>query len=412
MRDRSIPAAAPVGDAAPTADLAPRRAHSFPVTPTLVKGAAPLALLALLVVGLLRFGPWGVLRQSFPPVEQLTIERITLPGPGEMRVQVVNGGPEPVTIAQVFVDEATWTHDIDGDRTLGRLERRTIRVPYPWVAGEPHVVTLVSSSGLTFRAEIPVATQAPALDARYVGTFAMLGVYVGVVPVFLGLLWLPFLRAIGRRWVDFFLSLTVGLLAFLGVEALVEAIETAARLPDALQGIGLVLLGVVGTPLAISLVARRRSPAVSPLTLSALIALAIGLHNLGEGLAIGTAYATGAIALGTFLVLGFLIHNTTEGLGIVAPLAQRRPRLLQLAALGLVAGVPTIIGTWIGGFSYSPFWTTLFFAIGAGAIAQVVLLLWNYFAREPGTGLTAPLNAAGVLLGLVLMYATGLLVTA
>jgi zinc transporter ZupT len=241
----------------------------------------------------------------------------------------------------------------------------------------------------------------------------MLGVYVGVVPVFLGLLWLPFLRAIGRRWIDFFLSLTVGLLIFLGVDAIEEALTTAAALPGAFHGLGLVLLGVVGTPLLIHFFsARGRSrTGETALRVSALIAIAIGLHNFGEGLAIGAAYSTGAIALGTFLVLGFLIHNTTEGLGIVAPLAKEKPTLLQLGLLGLVAGAPTILGAWVGGFVYSPLWTTFFFAIGAGAIAQVVLLLWRRFLAVGSGSLTA-LNAAGLLLGLVIMYATSLLVTA
>ncbi len=375
------------------------------------KGIAPLVLLAVLVLVFLRFGPVGVFRQNFPPIEELTIDRITLPEPGVLVVHVVNGGPEPVTVAQVMVDDATWLHSIDGDPTINRLDSRTIRVPYPWVEGEPHVVRLVTSTGLTFDAGIAVATQTPSPDARYLGTFAMLGIYVGVIPVFLGLLWLPFLRAVGRRWIDFFLSLTLGLLVFLGVDATVEALEIANRLPGAFQGTGLVLLGVAGTPLFITLVSRARASKPSPLAVSVLIAFAIGLHNLGEGLAIGAAYASGAIALGTFLVLGFLIHNTTEGLGIVAPLANETPSARSLVLLGLLAGGPTILGAWIGGFTYSPLWTTLFLAVGAGAIAQVVLVLRRQFSSATG-GLMAPRNAAGMLLGLILMYGTGLLVTA
>ena len=382
-----------------------------PVLPALLKGLAPLGLLAILIAVFLRFGPLGVLRANFPPVEELTIERVTLPQPGELRVRVVNGGPEAVTVAQILVDEAAWNHAIDGDRTIGRLQSREITIPYPWVEGEPVTVTLVSSTGLTFPATVEVATRTPRPDARYLATFAMLGVYVGIVPVFLGLLWLPFLRTLRREWIDFFLSLTVGLLVFLGVDALAEALETAARVPGAFQGLGIVLIGVVGTPLAIHLVARRDSGDESPLRLSVLIAFAIGLHNLGEGLAVGAAYANGAIALGTFLVLGFLIHNTTEGLGIIAPLARERPTISQLALLGLLAGAPTILGAWIGGFTYSPLFTTLFFAIGTGAIAQVVILLWRRFAPPSGMRL-APLNAAGMLFGLAIMYVTGLLVTA
>jgi zinc transporter ZupT len=381
--------------------------------PTWLKGIGPLVLLAVLVATFLRVGPVGVFQKAFPPVEELTIDRITMPATNLLVIRVVNGGPAPVTVAQVLVDDAVWTHSIDGDRTIGRLESREITVPYPWVEGEPVGVELVTSTGLTFAGGADVATLTPTPDARYLGTFAMLGVYVGVIPVFLGILWLPFLRSIRKHWLDFFLSLTVGLLVFLGADALVEALEIAGRVPGAFQGFSIVLFGVVGTPLVINALGqsgKRGGGPDSALRVSTLIAFAIGLHNLGEGLAIGAAYATGAIALGTFLVLGFLIHNTTEGLGIVAPLAGGRPGVGRLALLGLLAGGPTILGAWIGGFTYSPVWSTLFFAVGAGAVIQVVFVLARRFVKGPG--FLTPLNTAGLLLGLVIMYTTGLLVAA
>jgi zinc transporter ZupT len=207
----------------------------------------------------------------------------------------------------------------------------------------------------------------------------------------------------------------MGLLLFLGVDALVESTETAALVPSAFQGGALVLMGILGTPLLLAALGRWRASRTAvrtPLYVASLIAVGIGLHNLGEGLVIGTAYSTGEIALGTFLVIGFLLHNTTEGLGIVAPLAATAPRLRHLVLLGAVAGVPTIAGTWIGGFSYSPVLTTLFFAIGAGAIAQVLWELWKLFARRPEGGLTRPLNAAGLIAGMAIMYVTGLFVAA
>jgi zinc transporter ZupT len=383
--------------------------------PTWIKGIVPLLLLAVLVLVFLRWGPVGVFQQAFPPVEELTVGRITLPAPGEMRVRVTNGGPAPVTVAQVTVDDAVWAHTLDGSRTIERLESRTITLPYPWVEGEPHEVALLTSTGVTFAGEIAVATQTPSVNARYLTTFALLGIYVGVIPVFLGLLWLPFLRGIDRRWLDFFLSLTIGLLVFLGVGALAEALETAGQVPGAFQGLGLVMLGAIGTPLALAALSgwkKGTEGGRSPLYVATLIALGIGLHNLGEGLVIGASYTSGEIALGTFLVLGFLIHNTTEGLGIVAPIAHERPSLRQLVLLGALAGVPTVLGAWIGGFSYSPALTTLFFAIGVGAIVQVVYELWRLFAKRAGTSLAAPLNAAGLVLGLVIMYTTGLFVAA
>ena len=383
--------------------------------PLWLKGLAPLVLLAGLVFLFLRVGPVGVFRATFPPVEELSLERIRLPEPGVLEVRVVNGGPEAVTIAQIMVDDANWVHTLDGGRRLERLERRTVRIPYPWVDGEPHTVTLLTSTGLTFSTTLAVATQSPAVDARYLATFALLGVYAGVIPVFIGLLWLPFVRSVERRWIDFFLSLTIGLLVFLGVDALEEALATSALVPGAYQGSALVLFGLLGTPLVIGALGQWRARARgrrSPLWVAGLIAFGIGLHNLGEGLAIGTSYATGEIALGTFLVIGFLLHNTTEGLGIVTPLAGERPRIRTLLLLGALAGVPTVIGAWIGGFTYSPLWSTLFFAIGAGAIVVVVYELWRLFAHRSPGGLLSPLNAAGVLVGMLIMYATGLLVTA
>jgi zinc transporter ZupT len=383
--------------------------------PLWFKGLAPLLLLAGLVALFVRVGPLGVFRQNFPPVEELTIERVRLPQFGVMEVEVVNGGPEPVTVAQVMVDDANWVHSLDGSRTIKRLESRTITIPYPWVEGEPHSIALITSTGLTFAGEVAVASQSPRVDARYLTTFALLGVYAGVIPVFIGLLWLPFVRSVSRKWTDFFLSLTIGLLIFLGVSSLVESLEAAALVPAAFQGRALVLLGVVGTLLVLTAVGGWRAGARgerSPAYIATLIALGIGFHNLGEGLAIGTSYATGEIALGTFLVIGFLLHNTTEGLGIITPLAHERPRLGLLVALGVLAGIPTVVGAWIGGFTYSPAWTTLFLAIGAGAIAQVVWELSRLFARRVGEGLHTPLNAAGLLAGMLIMYATGLLVPA
>jgi len=395
----------------------PDSAATLPSRSTLGRaatGLTPLVLLGLVILMFLRSGPAGVFQKAFPPVEDLTIERISMPAAGQIEVAVVNGGPAAVTVAQVLVDDAAWTHSLDGDRTIGRLQSRRIRIPYPWVEGEPHTVKLLTSTGLIFEGTVDVATLTPTPDSRFISTFALLGTYVGVIPVFLGLLWLPYLRTVRRRTLDFFLSLTVGLLIFLGVDALVEAMAASGRVADGFHGTGLVLLGLAGAPLVITFVsARRRSSERSAgVHVSGLIAVAIGLHNLGEGLAVGAAYSTGAIALGTFLVLGFLIHNTTEGLGIVAPLAHESVSLRRLVALGAIAGLPTILGAWIGGFSYSPVLTTFFFAIGAGAIAQVVVVLWRRLGSpEDGPGL-APANAMGLLLGMGVMYVTSLLVTA
>lgn len=385
-----------------------------------VLGLGPIALLAVLVAAFLWRDPTSLVRTAFPPVEELTIERVSLPAPGALEIHVVNGGPEPVTVAQVMIDEAYWDHEVEGSRTVPRLGRTTIRVSYPWVEGEPHEIVLLTSTGLTFAHSVEVATTTPRPNARFLTIFALLGVYVGVIPVLIGLLWSPFLREVDRRWTHFFLSVTIGLLVFLGVDALDEAFETAAVVPEAFQGVGLVLLGVTLSVVVLRVLshgartsgAADRDRAPGRLRLSYLVALGIGLHNLGEGLAIGSAFALGEIALGSFLVIGFAIHNTTEGLAIVAPVATDRPALAHYAGMGALAGLPTIAGAWIGGFAYSPIAATLFLSLGAGAILQVVLEIGGMLRRESEGGVLAPLNSAGLALGLLLMYGTALLVVA
>ncbi|MEX2156650.1 MAG: ZIP family metal transporter [Gemmatimonadales bacterium] len=378
----------------------------------------PLALLAVLSLVVVKGGTLSRLARGLPPIEELTVDRTRLT-PDHIVLDVVNGGPDPVTVVQVMVDEAFWTHTMTPDRTVGRLGRARIEIPYPWVAGEPHHIKLVTATGITFDHEIAVAAETPTADAGYFLTFTLIGLYVGVLPVIIGLLWLPFLKRLDRRWVHFALALTAGLLIFLAAEALHEALETASRVAGAFQGTGLVAIGVLVTWLVLQAFggAGRReqgadNPAAQRLRLAFLIALGIGLHNLGEGLAIGAAYAQGAVTLGAFLVVGFMIHNTTEGLGIVAPIAQDNPPVKTLALAGLLAGGPTIIGAWLGGLAYSPLLATLFLAIGAGAILQVLGVLYRVIARETGPTVWTPLNAMGVAAGLVLMYATGLLVAA
>jgi zinc transporter ZupT len=373
----------------------------------------PLVLLAALAVVVARGGLIEFLRSGAPPVEELTVERVALE-PGAIRVTVVNGGPDPVTVAQVMVDEAFWAFTIEPGATVGRLGRATVAIPYPWVENETHTVALLTSTGLTFEHEIAVARTTPSLDARFFGVFSLIGLFVGILPIAIGLMWYPVLRGLERRWLHFVLALTAGLLIFLGADALHEALESGAGVAGAYQGTLIVLVGTVGTLLLLQSVAgarARREGAEGREAVAWLIALGIGLHNLGEGLAIGAAYALGEAALGAFLVIGFMLHNSTEGLAIVAPIAKDRPRIVTLAGLGALAGVPTILGACLGGVAYSPILATLFLSVGAGAIAQVVIVLYRSVSREtPGEALWTPLTAGGLVAGLLVMYGTGLLV--
>jgi zinc transporter, ZIP family len=382
-------------------------------------GLLPLVLLAGLLAFFAIVGPAGVFEAAFPPVEELTIERIYFDEVG-IGVQVVNGGPETVTIAQVTVDEALWQFEVEPDAELGRLDRATVRIPYPWSEGEPHAVVLISSSGVAFEKVAEVATATPKIGGRYLGTFTLLGLYVGVIPVLIGLLWFPFLRRLSERWLNFFLSFTVGLLLFLGIDTVEASLELATEVAAAFQGVALAVGGALVAFLAVAAVDRAMAPragdtAKSTLVLVYSIAVGIGLHNLGEGLAIGAAYAGGSIALGTMLVVGFAAHNTTEGLAIAAPLARMSGKVSRLVphllAAGVIGGVPAIAGAWLGGFAFSPVWTTVFLAVGAGAIFQVVWQIGRLMGNGDDGTIFAPLNAAGVVVGMLVMYATGLLVT-
>jgi zinc transporter ZupT len=316
-----------------------------------------------------------------------------------------------------MVNEALWQFSVSPGSSIPRLATATVTIPYPWVAGDPVEVKLVTSNGLTFKRTVDVATETPRPGAAAFGLFALLGTYVGVIPVFLGLLWFPFLRRLRQRWFDFFLSFTVGLLVFLGVDTLVEAFEVAGRLGGPFKGIAVMVLGAAGSFLALVAIGQQlkggeREGAQARLALAYLVAVGIGLHNLGEGLAIGAAYALGEVALGAFLVLGFTIHNTTEGLAIVAPVTRDTPGLRHLAFMGLVGGGPTIAGTWIGGFTYSEPWALLFLSLGAGAIFQVVYEIARFTSQAGSVlaGLARPRNLLGLLAGFFIMYLTGFLV--
>jgi zinc transporter, ZIP family len=380
----------------------------------------PLFLLVILIAGLLRIGPKGLVQnEDAPPVERLVIDRAVL-GPDGIQLTVMNDGPDPVTIAQVTVDDAYWAFSASSGLTLSHLARTRLSIPYPWVAGEAHLIKVLTSTGATFEHEIPVAVNTPRAEPRQLLGFTLIGLYVGVIPVALGLMWFPLVARLGDKGLDVLLAVTVGLLLFLLVDAAHEGLEAAAGLPGSYQGTALFIATAVGAYLGLEafgawLKARRArvSPSASTnAVLALLIAAGIGLHNFGEGLAIGAAFALGEAALGTLLVVGFTLHNTTEGLAIVAPIAKERPPVVELVRLGLIGGLPTIAGAWAGGLVYSSILAVIFLGLGAGAIAQVALQIAKQMA---GTQTIAARFAGlpvmgGLVAGFLLMLVTGMLV--
>ncbi len=373
----------------------------------------PLGLLAVLVWAFLALNPLAFFTGSFPPLEELTVQRVRFPAAGHIQLEVINGAPDPVTIAQVLVDDAYWQYEIRPGNTLNRLETAVIDIPYPWVSGEPLPIVLVTSTGVTFEAEVDVAVISPAAGGATFIAYGLLGIYVGVIPVVLGMLWFPWMRRVDRRWMNAILALTIGLLIFLFFDTLLEALEFADELPGVFQGAPVVFLGTLFS-LGLLLAAGQRQGEQSPLRIATLIALGIGLHNLGEGLAIGAAFATGAAALGSFLVVGFTLHNITEGVGIAAPLTRgTRPRWTTFFLLALLAGGPAILGTWIGGFAFNRLLAVVFLSLGAGAILQVIWEVGRLLANEARRGGGAALswlNFTGLTAGILIMYLTALLV--
>ena len=390
--------------------MATATSPSFRV-PRWLAALVPLLLVGVMVGAFLAFDPIGRLRE-IPPVEALAVERTQF-DPDSITLQVRNDGADPVTVAQVLVNDAYWTFEM-GDSELARLQKTSIRIPYPWEDGMPLTISMLTSTGVRIDHEIEAASLTPEADASTIAIYALLGIYIGVIPVAIGLLWFPALRRASKEWIAFFLAFTVGLLAFLLVDTIAEGLELAGETASSLDGLGLFAIGAVGAVLVLLWFEARldrnaRSGSSEGLRLAYLIATGIGLHNLGEGLAVGAALAAGEVALGTFLILGFAIHNTTEGLAIVAPLGgePKRPSLWHFVALGVIAGAPTIVGAWVGGFAFLPAFSALAFGVAAGAIAQVIWKIGQGMAKR--RTFQTGFGAAGLLLGLVFMYLTGLL---
>ena len=358
--------------------------------PAWLLGLVPLLLVAAAAAAFAAFGAPGLGDRRGPPAEELAVER-TLLRPGTIELTVRNDGPDAVSVAQVIVNDA-FAQFSGAEGPIGRLQTAKLRVSQPWVEGEAYEVALLTSAGGTIVHEIPVAVATPTSDLSFYGLMALLGIYVGVIPIALGMLWLPWIRRIPPGGLRAVMALSVGLLAFLAVDATLEGLELAGEGSQALGGALLVFAGAGVAYLALAggtaWLARRQRAAeaagASGATLALLVATGIGLHNLGEGVAIGAAYSAGALALGAFLVIGFALHNTTEGLAIVAPIAGDRPTLRRLALLGVLAGAPAVTGAWIGAAAFNASLAAFLFGFGAGAIVQVIVQLAPSLARRRG----------------------------
>lgn len=374
----------------------------------------PLVALVISISLFLTVNPLGPLGVSAPPVENLTVERTVLDDQG-ISLLVRADGSEPMQVAQIQVDGAYWQFSQNPPGPLPRLSNAWLQIPYPWVQDEAHHILFLTNTGVGFEHTIDVAVPTPQPSLTRLLTYSLLGLYVGILPVALGMLFYPFLKTLGEPWIKFLLALTIGMLAFLLVDTIEEGLELAGKAANVFSATSLVWLAMSIAFLTIFVVGRRGSKQPEGVMLATYLALSIGLHNLGEGLAIGTAFTAGEAALGSLLVVGFTLHNVTEGIGIAVPLIELRPKLVTFIGLTALAGLPAVLGTWMGAFAYSPHWAALFLGIGAGAILQVIVEVGSYLIRtsqkQGGTWLSR-MSLAGFSLGLVLMYGTAFFVSA
>jgi zinc transporter ZupT len=330
---------------------------------------------------------------------------------------VRNTGHISVEVVMADVNDRIQPAAIEPDRFLDRYETALVRIPFEWNEGEPYTIGVTTEDGTRFEKEIKVAafTLEPSLEL--VGFFAIIGTYVGIIPVMIGLLWLPFIKRLGRNKYNFFLAITVGLLLFLGIDAIEEALEVSKEnLAGSFNGVLLVSTVLVVSFLGlyysgeILIKKAEKSSYTKPVAIGLMIAIGIGLHNFGEGLAIGAAIGLGQVALSTFLIVGFTLHNTTEGLAIAAPMAKEKPMIGKLVIMGIIAGSPAIFGAWLGGFAYSPFAAVVFLSIGAGAIFQVVIIIIKWLQEEGNKQLSSAAVLAGISVGMIIMYLTSILI--
>ncbi len=375
-----------------------------------VSGIIPLVLLGIMIFYL--FGPGSELLNFGIPLPQITLEKIEFVD-SEIHVTVRNTGPIEVSIAQADVNDRVQPAAIEPDRHLARFEAAKVRIPYSWNEAEPYEIGLTVHDGTRFSSSVTAAAPAMKPSLELVSYFAIIGTYVGIIPVLIGLLWFPFIAKMSRAKYTFFLAITVGLLIFLGIDAIEEGVEISAqRLAGAFNGQLLIATVTICSFVALYYISERLvsrvSAASKSVAIALMVAIGIGLHNLGEGLAIGAAIGLGEVALSTFLIVGFTIHNTTEGLAIAAPMARQKPMIAKLAAMGLIAGAPAIFGAWIGGFEYSPATSIIFLSVGAGAIFQVVAVILNWIRRD-GSLLSAPV-VAGIAIGMIIMYITSIII--
>ena len=380
----------------------------------IASGLIPFLFVILLMVYI--FGPGAELLDFGIILPEITIEKIDFVD-SEIQATVRNTGHIPVEIVMADINDRIQPAAVEPDRFLERFETTLVRIPFEWNEAEPYTIGITVEDGTRFEKEIEAAAPALELSLDLAIFFAIIGTYVGIIPVMIGLLWLPFIKRISKQKYHFFLALTVGLLLFLAIDSIEEAIEVSnENLADSFNGTLLITTVTVLSFLGLYYSGNKliekagSSKFTKPVAIALMISIGIGLHNFGEGLAIGAALGMGSIAFSTFLIVGFALHNTTEGIAIAAPMSRGKLMIGKLAAMGIIAGSPAIFGAWIGGFVYSPFTSVIFLAIGAGAIFQVIVVIMKWIQEESNQSLSNIAVVSGIAVGMLVMYLTSILV--
>ena len=380
----------------------------------IASGVIPFVFL-IVMVGYI-FGPGADLLDLGVALPEITIEKVDFVD-SEIQATVRNTGPIPVEIAMADVNDRIQPAAVEPDRFLQRYETALVRIPFEWNEAEPYIIGITVEDGTRFEKEVEAAAPALEPSLELVGFFAIIGTYVGIIPVMIGILWLPFIKKISKQKYHFFLALTAGLLLFLGLDAIEEALEVSDdSLAGSFNGPLLIATVLVLSFLGLYYASEKlvnsanTSRFSKPVAVALMISIGIGLHNFGEGLAIGAAIGLGSIAFSTFLIVGFALHNTTEGIAIAAPMSREKKVIRKLAGLGMIAGAPAIFGAWVGGFAYSPFSSVIFLSIGAGAIFQVIVVLLKWIQKENDGKLSSGAVASGIAVGMLIMYLTSILV--
>ena len=371
-------------------------------------GLGPLIALVFFVFYIL--GPGSLLNDIGTPLPDITFDRIAFEDT-EIIATIRNTGPVPLNVVMADVNDRIQPAAIEPNGYLERFETAILRIPFSWNEGEPYEIGVTIQDGTRFSSAVDAASPLLEPSKDLFVRLGLIGIYVGIIPIMIGLLWLPFIKKMNSSYYRFFLALTVGLLIFLGIDSVAEAGKVVdENIADIFDGTMLIAISLISSFLILHyLGGRLRKISSSPFILALLIAIGIGIHNFGEGLAIGASVALGSISLSTFLIAGFAIHNATEGIAIASPIAKRKSSILLLVGLGVLAGIPAVFGTWIGGFTFLPFLSVMFLAIGAGALFQVSYSVLSWI-REDDKSLSSPSTVGGLILGFIILYITSIVI--